>query len=275
MRGMIWPDFNQNSEFSQKLILAKQTNDINYWPIMREILAHDCASLPLSRFRLWVSAHNIPFITTWKTSRFIGAAFHAAFQDIDVANALVENWIGIPREMADELKVTSDFDTSMQRIQDVSHLATCGFTIEDIRRYKSIVEIGGGYGDMCSVIYAMGFTGKYTIYDFPEVQQVQKYYLENQNIQPNFITESEELEPADLVIGTWSLSEIPLELREKIVDRIYESPNWLIMYQTRVFGGDFNEKYFIERFKDKKPKYLLHNETPTDGKNLYMIIRGK
>ena len=269
----IWSDFNHESEMSQTQIKAKQVNGPDYWPTMRKVFEHDTATLPLSRFRLWASIHNVPLVTTGRVARFLGAAFDAAMKDEKVAYALRENWIGIPESQNTFLKVADDFDTSMQRVQNVAHLAICGFTPEMLQGYKSIVEIGGGYGDMCSVVHDMGFTGEYTIYDFPEVQNVKRYYLEKQDIACNFATEPSELEKADLVIATWSLSEIPIDFRETIMDRIIDSQSWLVMYQAKIFGTIDNEEYFKEKFKDRDPTYMLHNETTADGKNTYMVIK--
>ena len=69
---MIFSDFDQNSEMSQKAIKAKQVNGPEYWPTMREVFAHDVQTLPLPRFRFWASVHNVPLVTTGRTARFLG-----------------------------------------------------------------------------------------------------------------------------------------------------------------------------------------------------------
>ena len=145
--SIIWPDFDENSEASRKLIRNKQINDETYWPTMREIFAYDCQKLPLNRFRLWASIHNVPLVTQYRTSRFFGETFYHAARDPKIAEVLQENWIGVPEGAEQIFKVADDFDTSMQRVQDVAHLVICGFTPEDLKNCKSILEIGGGYGD--------------------------------------------------------------------------------------------------------------------------------
>jgi len=270
---LIWSDFDINSENSQKMIKAKQSGGPDYWPTMREVFEYDCKTLPLSRFRLWASVHNVPFVTQYRTAKFFGAAFTAAFEDEIVHDALKENWIGIPEEKAQFLQVVNDFDTSMQRVQDVAHLVLCGFTPKLLKSYKNIIEIGAGYGDMCSVVHAMGFKGKYTIIDIPEISPIQDFYLKKQGINANFKFESPEVENADLVISTWALSETPLEYRERLMPTLINSKNWLIMYQAKIFGQEVNEKYFTEMFKNRKPKYSVLNETAWDGKNTYMVIK--
>lgn len=271
--SLIFSDFDQNSEMSQKAIEAKRINGPDYWPTMQEVFAHDCETLPFPRFRLWASCWNVPLITTGRVARFLGAAFDAAYKDPDISYALTENWIGVPEGIEHQLKVADDFNTSMQRVQDVAHIVICGFTPEEIRNCKSIVEIGGGYGDMCSVIHDLGFKGKYTIYDFPEVQKIQNYYLTAQDINANFVSDPKDLEAADLVIATWSLSEIPIEFRDTIMEKIVSSDKWLVMYQQKIFGTIDNTDYFKKWFADRNPVFMKHNVTDADGDNTYMVIK--
>jgi len=271
--NLIFSDFDYNSEMSQKAIKAKQVNGPDYWPTMREVFEYDCEHLPFPRFRLWASVHNVPLVTRGRTARFLGAAFNAAYENEDFRYALQENWIGVPEGNEDFLKAADDFDTSMQRVQDVAHLAICGFTPEEIKNCNSIVEIGGGYGDMCSVIHDLGFKGKYTIYDFPEVQKIQNYYLSKQDIQANFVSDPADLEKADLVIATWSLSEIPIDFRDKIMEKIIDSDKWLVMYQAKIFGTIDNSDYFKKWFANRSATYMHHNTTGQDGDNTYMVIK--
>jgi hypothetical protein len=270
---MIFSDFDQNSEMAQKAIKAKQVNGPDYWPTMREVFAYDCETLPFPRFRFWASVHNVPLVTTGRTARFLGAAFNAAFENDDIMYALRENWIGVPDGAEQALKVCEDFDTSMQRVQDVAHLVICGFTPEELKNCKSILEIGGGYGDMCSVVHDMGFKGKYTILDFPEVQKIQNYYLTNQDIQAEFATSPDDLGTYDLVIATWSLSEIPIDYRDKIMEKIVGSDKWLVMYQAKIFGTIDNTDYFNKWFADRSAVFMHHNTTGQDGDNTYMVIK--
>lgn len=276
MTSIIWSDFNEQSENSIKMKNAKQINGPDYWPTMREVFKYDCATLPLNRFRLWASIHNVPLVTQYRTSRFLGEAFYHAARNPDVAEALKENWIGIPENMKEALYVTSDFSTSMQRIQDIAHLMITGFGKEDLSKYKSIVEIGAGYGDMCSVIHAMGFKGKYTIVDIPETQPIQNFYLNKQGITPEFSFEDDNVGPADLVISTWALSETPIEYREQLMPKIKDSKNWLILSQSNIFGFSVNEDYFANFFKDKNMTQIpliSDGLVKWDGGNNYYIVK--
>jgi len=277
MVDLIWSDYNFESENSQKMISAKKTNDENYWPTMREVFKYDCAHLPLPRFRLWASCWNVPFITQFRTSRFIGEAFYHAARDPEIAEALQENWIGAPEHIREMLRVASDFDTSMQRIQDVAHLCITGF-VHELKNYKSIVEIGAGYGDMCSVVHALGFEGEYTIVDIPETQPLQEYYLGKQDIRPKWSFEDDNVKHADLVIATWSLSETPVEYRNQLMPKIDKSKNWLILSQSAIFGQEVNNDYFQNFFKNKQVETipLVSNVLDMwDGGNTYYVVKQK
>ena len=275
MSDLIWSDYDINSENSQKMIHAKQTNDENYWPTMREVFKYDCSHLPLNRFRLWASCWNVPFITQYRTSRFIGESFYHAARDPEIAEALQENWIGCPDHVRPALMVTSDFSTSMQRIQDVAHLCITGFA-KKLKDMESIVEIGAGYGDMCSVVHALGFKGKYTIVDIPETQPIQEFYLGKQDIKPTWSFEDDNVSHADLVIATWSLSETPVEYRNKLMPKIDKSKNWLILSQSKIFGEEVNNDYFNNFFLDKNVENipLISNGLDVwDGGNMYYVVR--
>lgn len=271
----IWSDFDPMSEVAIKAREAKTVNGPEYWPTMREVFKHDCATLPLNRFRLWASCHNVPFITQYRTSRFVGEAFYHAARDEEIAQALQENWIGCPEHVRPELRVTSDFDTSMQRIQDIAHLCITGFA-NKLKDMESIVEIGAGYGDMCSVVHALGFKGKYTIVDIPETQPIQAHYLGKQGITPQWSFEDDVATHSDLVIATWSLSETPVEYRNVLMPKIDKSKNWLILAQSAVFGLEVNDDYFNNFFMDKdveKIPLISDGLNKWDGGNMYYVVR--
>lgn len=273
--NLIWSDFDINSENSQKMIRAKQVNGPDYWPTMREVFEYDCNHLPMNRFRLWASVHNVPFVTQYRTSRFLGETFYAVCRDPSLVGALQENWIGIPEPFRHLLHVSSDFDTSMQRIQNMAHLLITDF-VHELKNYSSIVEIGAGYGDMCSLVHSLGFKGKYTIVDIPETQPIQNFYLNKQGIEPDYSFEDDNVGPADLVIATWSLSETPLEYRKQLMPKIIDSKNWLVLSQFSVFGESHNKEYFDNVFSDKKlTKIPLVSPglEVWDGGNMYYVVK--
>lgn len=83
--------------------------------------------------------------------------------------------------------------------------------------FNKIVEIGGGFGNMCRLCKNIINFNSWDIIDIPHMLELQKYYLENEiydvsNI--NFINAHSDIkyrDVIDLVIGTHSVSEFDLE----------------------------------------------------------------
>ncbi len=80
----------------------------------------------------------------------------------------------------------------------------------NVRDANWIVEFGGGYGSMAKIIHHLGFSGIYTLIDFPEFLLLQEYYLSSHGIDAEYVTPQAASytsgEP-DLFIALFSLSE--------------------------------------------------------------------
>ena len=141
--------------------------------------------------------------------------------------ALVEDPVGKP------IRFLCMPSTGGCQLHHTSHLCafeqTSGTRIDQI---KLIVEFGGGYGSFCRQIHRLGFTGRYVIFDLPEMLALQKYVLSSlelpvlhpdqlysDNTGISLLSDLDELRrlvpamrnhftPA-LFAGTWSISEIP------------------------------------------------------------------
>lgn len=135
-----------------------------------------------------------------------------------------------------------------------------------ISNLSSIIELGGGYGNMARIIRKMGFNGNYNIVDLPEFCELQKFYLNQHNLDINHAPDLNK--KYDLFIATWSLSEIPLKYRysyEKL-----DSDYFLIS-----FGPDYFEIDNMEYFKNFCRKHKQHKWTLQKTKyldNQYYLI---
>ncbi len=124
--------------------------------------------------------------------------------------------------------------SSGNRIRQV-YLLKQGFEYAEIKNVDAVIEIGGGYGSLISVMQNINKNIEYTIYDLPEVNLLQYYYLKSQNINCeisglseniNLLSEIELLKEKlkklkikkkkILIIANWSLSEMPLSLRKDL-----------------------------------------------------------
>lgn len=130
--------------------------------------------------------------------------------------------------------------------------------------FSSVFEFGGGYGSMCRLFHQLGFAGRYVIYDLPPFSVLQRFYLqaldlpvytmeELPNIGGGILCISQEdairkaLEWAEqgetLFVGTWSISETPQSVRERIMPLIEPCRGVLIAY-WRQFEEMNNVAYF-------------------------------
>lgn len=101
----------------------------------------------------------------------------------------------------------------------------------------SIVEIGGGYGTMARIARQAGFSGRYTIYDLPEISMLQDIYFRGTGItdietRHGFIDDE-----CDLLIGLWSLSEMDPEIRAGVIGSI-SARAYALAYQKTWMGND-------------------------------------
>lgn len=278
--GPIFPDFDPNSPMSQKMIRAKQLDDGSYWTTMREVFAHDFQTLPKERFKVWASTLNVPFICRTRYMRYMAAASDLIVNDPKFFHALQEPMVGCtPRDYVNFLQVFDDYHTSYNRIIHAGHLKFCGYTSEQLANMDTIVELGAGIGDMADIIHKLGFKGKYIIYDFPEIGAVQKWY-HNKLGHKNIVHTSsvEDLEDADLCIGTFSLTEMPVDLRNDIVGKIKNTKNWLISFSRSIFGIDnveWIDKDLVPLFTNHDVEFQDIESMPWHGGARYLTIKQK
>jgi hypothetical protein len=145
----------------------------------------------------------------------------------------------------------------------------------EIKDFKKIVEFGGGYGSTCRMIYNMGFIGSYVIFDIPEFSALQRYFLSMLNMYKKFNIKltndlNDDLRDPDLCIMTWSLSEVPIDLRSKFVAKLGKPKYFLIAYQ-KSFSSIDNIQYF-DGFKKLYSNYeWFEYEIPHLKSNYYLV----
>ena len=132
--------------------------------------------------------------------------------------------------------------------------------------FDLVVEFGGGYGSMCRLFHALGFRGRYVVFDFAEFAALQQFFLKWLGLPvlpaeslkeggPGVATVSEvgELKAAveslaggarrSLFLATWSLSETPVEFRHDILSLAPHFDAFLLAYQQQ-FGEADNRRFF-------------------------------
>jgi len=276
---IIWSDNDENSPYSQKMREAKKVNDSTFWTQMREVFAHDAATLDLNKFKLWASTAIIPLWSIHAIKEFFDIVTDVAVEDDKYHAALTEPFVGCTEEDFNKHFRIAEFnDYSANRVQLLAHLIICGWDIESLSKLDSIVEIGAGIGEMTDIVHKLGFKGKYSILDFPEVHTLQKHLHDTIGI-PNveYVSDLDNFPVADLGIACFSFTEMPLEERAKIVDRMSQTKNWVIIYSKHIFGID-NETYikdFVKNFPNHNVDFFDVPFMNWDGGTKYLSITQK
>jgi len=160
----------------------------------------------------------------------------------------------------------------------------------NVSDYDLVIEIGGGYGSMCRLVWNLGFRGKYAIYDLPVFSVLQRLYLSEtgRSVEIGSPLEWKEVftthefgalhEAIDrslfrksIVIATWSLSESPDATRERVERMISDTrSDVLIAYQERFAEMD-NIAYF-DRFRCELPSHSWQSHPiPGHAGNYYLF----
>lgn len=162
--------------------------------------------------------------------------------------------IGEPEVGKPTLYDAGDFFTSGNLIHQMYHFCQWEKNAEKwLPELETIIEIGGGYGAMALICYRLGFRGRYIIYDLPEFSLLQQYYLSNVGVDNvdnvEFMTQIDKPIEADLLIGLYSLNEMPLDIRETIID-LCPAKSYLLAYMPR-WGGFDNVAWAMELMQRK------------------------
>ena len=142
------------------------------------------------------------------------------------------------------------------------------FLQKELNNFDAVFEFGGGYGNLANTFYKINKNCNYIIFDTPEVNLIQYYYLKKNKINVSFYTDkiNKKFLLVDnishfkklvknyrnkkiLFVANWSLSETPLSFRKKIYPIINHFNFQLISYQGK-FEKTNNIKYF-QKFNEK------------------------
>jgi hypothetical protein len=162
----------------------------------------------------------------------------------------------------------------------------------DIAALRLVVDFGAGYGSFFRLLRNLGYRGRYLIWDLPVMCALQRFYLRNlfptgPGGQPpgnlEWLSSGDgaasavlarycaEHQPS-LFIATWSLSETPLAVRERIAPALAAFTHILFAYQRR-FGEYDNVQYFQSLQRSLPGFEWQHAECPIFRGNYYLIGR--
>lgn len=164
---------------------------------------------------------------------------------------------------------------------------------KNLNKFKTVVELGGGYGCMAQIFYKFNKSINYYIYDMYEVNLLQYYYLKMNNCNPNLLIKNKGInlisklddlakikknKSIDLFIANWSLSELPLKFREKFIPIIKIADYSIICFQEK-FENINNSKFFNKLIYKIKKNYnyklisfKYYNQSPFNNTNHQMLV---
>ena len=167
---------------------------------------------------------------------------------------------------------------------------------KNLNKFKTVVELGGGYGCMAQIFYKFNKSINYYIYDMYEVNLLQYYYLKMNNCNPNLLIKNKGInlisklddlakikknKSIDLFIANWSLSEFPLKFREKFIPIIKIADYSIICFQEK-FENINNSKFFNKLIYKIKKNYnyklisfKYYNQSPFNNTNHQMLVLKK
>jgi hypothetical protein len=127
------------------------------------------------------------------------------------------------------------------------------YTGKSIENAEKIVEFGGGYGRLCSMIHDLGFEGEYYIYDQPEFSYLQEYYLSNQGVfDVNYMIMDDwnrfppPPKDVDVLLGMNSLDEVTESTRVAFINAVDADS---VMLAVNI--GKRNDMDMLERLTKK------------------------
>jgi hypothetical protein len=160
----------------------------------------------------------------------------------------------------------------------------------DLASLRLVVDFGAGYGSFFRLLRNLGYRERYLIWDLPVMCALQRFYLRNvfptgpggqppgnlewllsgEPAAAAVVSRNCAAHRASLFIATWSLSETPLAVRERIAPALAAFTHVLCAYQ-RSFGEHDNVQYFQSLEKSLPGFCWQHAECPIYRGNFYLI----
>ena len=212
------------------------------------------------RFWAWDLRKNIEDkdpteFLTWQgvvTTMFVGNAPYIA-QELEALPRQYYPHLEDPGFGKPQIYQADGVESSGNLIHQLYHIHQAKLQMPEL---DTIIEIGGGYGMMALICHRLGFRGRYIIYDLPEFSLLQQYYLSNAGVEGvEFKTQIDETIAADLLIGLYSLTEMPLYAREAIID-LCPATRYLLGYMPE--WGGFDNRGWVTELMKRKIKYIWH-----------------
>lgn len=276
---------NEAKELLKNLI--KTNNEVPYWFETRKQLLINIINNDLYNFLSWPIIRNTMYVVNTDYSKTEYNEVMNSKNYIKWSYALLESGVGSPQPSSFSPSTSDNLTHTIYHLVEFENK-----TNSNINTNETILEFGGGYGCMANVVKKLNGCKNYVIFDFPEFNLLQKYYLTVNgvtNIHTNFpdflrhggilltsnINDIQAIGHFDLLIATWSLSEAPIEFRKQFLSNI-ACKNYLIAYQKQFddansFLNIDNNTFFDEMSSDKNYNWNNYKINHLFGEQYYLF----
>jgi len=258
--------------------INQQVNESDFWTKTKQELA---AEKDLNVFKTWKTVNSIPIYHPHECFDQYRVEVEVLLKD-----KLNDEWTKVLKEpflghteasyaTASKKIFNGTVECSAWTLKTAHHILTFqAMTGKDITDYDQIVEFGSGIGETARMILDMGFKGDYLLYDLPETVRIPVFYLSKyDNVKAiNNYTEIPQGKKT-LFIGTWSLSEVPINYRNPIISHLKGETDYLIIFQKAIWGYD-NLTYFTVDFPMLSNSYIKIQQIPWHagwGGNYFLV----
>jgi len=248
-----------------KRLLETTKYDGTYWSAKRQELLRDIINGDIAKFLSW---------NVMTETMYVVNSPYAFFENSMMSLTKYRNFLNASPVGGPSRSVCNPVSCD-NHIHTAYHLSKFEqLTGKPIESMKSVMEFGGGYGCMASIVKRVNPGVKYYIYDFPEFSLIQKYFLEQNGITDvTFVNDITALEQDefDLLIATWSLSESPMDVRMEFLSNV-EPANFLLAYQANFEKVDNHT--FFKAMTEEFPDVIWRGEHASHLPQVQMYLMG-
>ena len=146
--------------------------------------------------------------------------------------------------------------------------------------FKTVVEIGAGYGGQASILFESANIESYFIYDLPDAQGLIDRYLQARNFQNRvdmLPIRQVEKRSYDLVISNYAFSELHIQTQREYCEKIFSNCTKGYLTMNRGYlskTGRSDSKMALTEILNYLPSANVYMEEPQTGPDNYMIIWG-
>jgi putative sugar O-methyltransferase len=142
--------------------------------------------------------------------------------------------------------------------------------------FKSIVEIGGGYGGLCKVLSSFVDFESYLLIDLEEPNLLSRKYLSNFDL-PTLSHRAEEievLESFDLLISNYAFSELDRETQLEHIDKFVRKSDRFYMMYNDFSPTNIHHLEFIDMLSDSYDiEFYPDHGIDTEPKVMYGVLK--